>query len=52
MLLGSGGQASVDFDEPEEGELLLMCHLPGHVEKGMVGQVRLTALEGPASSGG
>jgi uncharacterized cupredoxin-like copper-binding protein len=26
---------------PASGELLLMCHLPGHLERGMVGRVEL-----------
>ncbi len=52
LLLGSGGQASVDFDVPDVGDVFLMCHLPGHVEKGMVGEVRLTVLDRPTSSGG
>jgi uncharacterized cupredoxin-like copper-binding protein len=41
VLVPSGGQAVVDYTVPEGGELLLMCHLPGHVEQGMVGQVEL-----------
>ncbi len=40
VLLGSGSQGTVDFDVPQGGGLLLMCHLPGHVEKGMVGEIR------------
>lgn len=42
VLLASGGEATVDFDVPPSGELFLVCHLPGHVEEGMVGDVRLT----------
>ena len=56
VWLGSGEQTTVDWTVPAEGALLLMCHLPGHVEQGMVGQVELrTTLEaGPsgAATGG
>lgn len=41
VWVGSGNQVTVDWTVPEQGELLLMCHLPGHVEQGMVGQVDL-----------
>ena len=33
------------------GQLLLMCHLPGHVAKGMIGQVELRA-EPPTGGAG
>lgn len=39
VLLESGGLASVLYVVPEGGELLLICHLAGHAERGMVGQV-------------
>lgn len=52
VLLGSGSQVSAVFDVPETGALLLMCHLPGHVEAGMVGQVRLAPLDATGSPGG
>lgn len=41
VWLGSGNRTTVDWTVPPEGELLLMCHLPGHVEQGMVGRVEL-----------
>lgn len=41
VLLGSGGEASAVFDVPETGELLLICHIPGHREAGMIGEVQL-----------
>lgn len=42
VLLGSGDTARVRYQVPEEaGRLLLMCHLPGHVERGMVGRIEL-----------
>jgi uncharacterized cupredoxin-like copper-binding protein len=39
VLLQSGGSTSVTYIVPERDELLLICHLPGHAERGMVGQV-------------
>ena len=41
VLLGSGEQARVPYRVPEGGALQLVCHLPGHVERGMVGAVEL-----------
>ena len=41
VWLGSGDRATVDWVVPPGGELLLMCHLPGHVDQGMVGRVEL-----------
>jgi uncharacterized cupredoxin-like copper-binding protein len=41
VVVGSGQSVTRDYVVPESGELLLMCHLPGHVERGMVGQVEL-----------
>lgn len=38
VLLAPGQQASVDYQVPVTPPLL-MCHLPGHVEQGMVGEV-------------
>jgi uncharacterized cupredoxin-like copper-binding protein len=42
LLLGSGGSAVVDYRVPSAGSLMLICHLPGHADRGMVGQVLLT----------
>lgn len=39
VLLASGGATSVTYVVPEGGDLLLICHLPDHAERGMVGQV-------------
>ena len=36
-----GSSAIVDYQVPADGELLLLCHLPGHIEQGMVGRVEL-----------
>jgi uncharacterized cupredoxin-like copper-binding protein len=41
VVVPSGGMAVADYTVPATGELLLMCHLPGHVERGMVGRVEL-----------
>ena len=41
LLLGSGEQAEVAYSVPESGSLSLVCHLPGHVERGMTGAVEL-----------
>lgn len=39
LVLGSGGQMVVDYVVPTSGNLQLICHLPGHAERGMVGEV-------------
>lgn len=41
VLLGSGEQASVEYEVPTGQALALLCHIPGHIEKGMVGAVEL-----------
>lgn len=41
VLLGSGDTAVVDYVVPEDERLSLLCHIPGHIEKGMVGAVEL-----------
>jgi uncharacterized cupredoxin-like copper-binding protein len=43
VLLGSGAQTTLVWDVPDGGDLALMCHLPGHVEQGMVGRVEWQA---------
>jgi uncharacterized cupredoxin-like copper-binding protein len=50
VWLGSGGRGTVDWTVPVGQELLLMCHLPGHIEQGMVGRVELRT--GPDPSDG
>lgn len=47
VWVGSGNQATVDWTVPAEGDLLLMCHLPGHVAQGMVGRVELRDQPAP-----
>jgi uncharacterized cupredoxin-like copper-binding protein len=41
VWVGSGNSTTVSWTVPATGELLLMCHLPGHLEQGMVGRVEL-----------
>lgn len=41
ILLPSGSSTSVSYLVPAGVELALMCHLPGHVEQGMVGAVEV-----------
>ena len=41
VLLGSGQQAIVEYTVPTGQPLALLCHIPGHIEKGMVGAVDL-----------
>ena len=39
VLLSSGQRAVVEYDVPTGEQLALLCHIPGHIEKGMVGAV-------------
>lgn len=41
VWVGSGDRSTVEWTVPADGELLLMCHLPGHIEQGMIGRVEL-----------
>lgn len=41
ISLASGEQGILEYTVPVTGVLQLICHLPGHVEQGMVGQVEL-----------
>ena len=41
MFLDSGEQASVDYRVPGDELLAILCHIPGHIEKGMVGAVEM-----------
>ena len=45
VFLRSGEQASVDYAVPSDEQLSLLCHIPGHIEKGMVGRVELRDIE-------
>ncbi len=45
VVLASGASAVVDYKVPErasmpDDELAMVCHLPGHADRGMVGDVR------------
>jgi uncharacterized cupredoxin-like copper-binding protein len=42
VYLTSGHDASVLYRVPE-GDLSLACHIPGHLEKGMVGRIEFVA---------
>lgn len=41
VLLGSGQQTVVEYTVPSDEQLALLCHIPGHIERGMVGAVDL-----------
>jgi uncharacterized cupredoxin-like copper-binding protein len=41
LLIPSGGSTVANYTVPANGEVQLICHLPGHAERGMVGQVVL-----------
>jgi uncharacterized cupredoxin-like copper-binding protein len=41
IFLGSGGTTSVIYHVPLSGTLSMMCHLPGHLERGMSADVVL-----------
>ena len=41
LVLPSGASTVVDYRVPGSGSLELICHLPGHAERGMVGDVVL-----------
>jgi uncharacterized cupredoxin-like copper-binding protein len=46
VLVASGAETSVDYAVPRDGDLLLFCTLPGHMERGMVGRVELGSRSG------
>jgi uncharacterized cupredoxin-like copper-binding protein len=43
LVLASGASIVVDYQVPVSGALQMICHLPGHAERGMVGDVVLRA---------
>jgi uncharacterized cupredoxin-like copper-binding protein len=45
VWLGSGQQAVAEYTVPTDRSLALLCQIPGHIEKGMVGAVELRRLE-------
>jgi uncharacterized cupredoxin-like copper-binding protein len=54
VLLSPGQRATVEYVVPDvTAGISLMCHLPGHVEQGMVGAVEVSSAErhAPAEDG-
>ena len=43
LVLASGASTVVDYKVPGTGSLELICHLPGHAERGMIGEVVLSS---------
>jgi uncharacterized cupredoxin-like copper-binding protein len=41
VFLRSGERANVDYRVPSDELLAILCHIPGHIEKGMVGAVEM-----------
>jgi len=41
VLLSSGQKTVVEYAVPAAEQLAILCHIPGHIEKGMVGAVEL-----------
>ena len=50
VLLASGAQHDVLYTVPESGTVALVCHLPGHVERGMTGAVELRPMPDEATA--
>jgi uncharacterized cupredoxin-like copper-binding protein len=48
VLLGPGESATLDHVVAAEVDLQLACHIPGHVERGMVGRVEVLRGTAPA----
>jgi uncharacterized cupredoxin-like copper-binding protein len=46
VVLDSGEQAVVEYQVPTGQSLELLCHIPGHIERGMVGAVELREVDG------
>ncbi len=44
VLLDSGQEQTVDYLVPDDGDLFLICHLPGHAERGMVGRIEFRTV--------
>ena len=43
LLVASGLSTVVDYTVPAAGTLEMICHLPGHADQGMVGEVTLAS---------
>ncbi len=41
VVLASGASTVVVYEVPDSGPLQMICHLPGHAERGMIGDVVL-----------
>lgn len=41
VVLPSGASSTLVYNVPPTGDVLLLCNLPGHQERGMIGQVVL-----------
>ena len=41
VFLGSGQSMTLTYQVPTEGPLLMICNLPGHAQRGMVGEIEL-----------
>jgi uncharacterized cupredoxin-like copper-binding protein len=41
VVLATGERTDVEYVVPADEDLLLLCNLPGHVERGMVGEVEV-----------
>ena len=48
ILLPSGGSHTILYEVPADATLQMVCHLPGHVERGMVGRVSFVEPAGRA----
>lgn len=46
VVVRSGQQVTVDYTVPRGQALALLCHLPGHLERGMIGVVTLVEPAG------
>ncbi len=44
VWLDSGDDETVIYHVPRDGQLQLLCHIPGHIEQGMIGQVELRPM--------
>lgn len=47
VYLESGRSASVVFRVPEASELIVACHIPGHLERGMTGTIEFVPAASP-----
>lgn len=47
VVLASGAQVQVAFRVPAAGDLSLVCHLPGHAQRGMVSGVTVLDVGSP-----